>query len=97
MGWFSRLFGGGKEEEAMKMEPGGMKEHPAEHTPMAGMKTATDPVCGMEVDMGKAAATSVHQGQTYYFCAVGCKKSFDQNPAKYLMGKGEVKGDMPGH
>jgi len=22
--------------------------------------------------------------QKYYFCAVGCKKAFDQNPEKYL-------------
>ena len=45
---------------------------------------ATDPVCKMEVEESKAAATAVYQGNTYYFCAAGCKKSFEQNPAKYL-------------
>jgi hypothetical protein len=30
---------------------------------------AKDPVCGMQVDEKKAAATSVHKGTTYYFCA----------------------------
>jgi YHS domain-containing protein len=45
---------------------------------------AIDPVCKMEVEDGKAAATSEYKGNTYYFCAVGCKKAFDQNPEKYL-------------
>ena len=45
---------------------------------------ATDPVCKMEVEESKAAATAVYEGRTYYFCAVGCKKSFEQNPEKYL-------------
>ena len=44
----------------------------------------TDPVCGMEVEEAKAAATSEYKGKKYYFCAVGCKKAFDQNPEKYL-------------
>lgn len=45
---------------------------------------AKDPVCGMEVDQAKAAATSVHQGTTYYFCAKACKTTFDKDPAKYV-------------
>ena len=45
---------------------------------------AKDPVYNMEVDPKKAAAQSTYQGQTVYFCAVGCKVKFDQNPAKYL-------------
>ncbi len=45
---------------------------------------ARDPVCSMEVDEKRAAATSTHKGKTYYFCAVGCKKTFDANPEKYL-------------
>jgi YHS domain-containing protein len=45
---------------------------------------AIDPVCGMQVDEKTAAATSDYKGQKYYFCAVGCKKAFDQNPDKYL-------------
>lgn len=53
---------------------------------------AEDPVCGMQVDKKKAAATSEYRGQTYYFCAPGCKKAFDQNPEKYLR---EAPG-MPG-
>ena len=45
---------------------------------------AIDLVCGMQVDEKKAAATSDYKGQKYYFCAVGCKKAFDQEPEKYL-------------
>ena len=43
-----------------------------------------DPVCGMDVDEKKTAATSKYKGQTYYFCAPGCKKAFDAAPEKYL-------------
>ncbi len=46
---------------------------------------AIDPVCKMEVEEGKAAATSEYQDKKYYFCAVGCKKAFDQDPAQYLV------------
>ena len=45
---------------------------------------AKDPVCKMEVDEKKAAATSTHEGKTYYFCAKGCKNAFDKEPEKYL-------------
>jgi P-type Cu+ transporter len=45
-----------------------------------------DPVCKMTVDPARAAAQSVHKGQTYYFCAVGCKQKFDREPEKYLAG-----------
>ena len=49
---------------------------------------AIDPVCKMSVEPAKAAAQSTHQGQTYYFCAVGCKQKFDREPEKYLGGGG---------
>jgi len=50
------------------------------------MAMAIDPVCKMKVDESNAAATSEYKGKKYYFCAVGCKKSFDKNPEKYLSG-----------
>jgi Cu+-exporting ATPase len=43
-----------------------------------------DPVCGMNVDPNRAAATVEHGGKTYYFCAQGCTKRFQQAPEKYL-------------
>jgi flavin-dependent dehydrogenase/YHS domain-containing protein len=42
-----------------------------------------DLVCGMNLDEGKAAATAVYRGQTYYFCSQGCKATFDKAPEKY--------------
>lgn len=48
------------------------------------MTQAIDPVCGMIVDTQTAKFKSEYQGQTYYFCAPGCKKAFDTEPAKYL-------------
>jgi Cu+-exporting ATPase len=46
--------------------------------------TVHDPVCGMDIDPATAAGTSEHNGQTYYFCSLGCKKTFDKEPEKYL-------------
>jgi YHS domain-containing protein len=43
-----------------------------------------DPVCDMEVDEKAAPAKSEYKGQTYYFCAPGCKRLFDKDPEKYL-------------
>lgn len=45
---------------------------------------AIDPVCQMQVNENGAPATSEYKEKKYYFCAVGCKKAFDQNPEKYL-------------
>ena len=52
---------------------------------------AKDPVCGMDVDEKTAAGKSEYKGQTYYFCAPGCKAAFDKEPEKYL-GKKEEHG-----
>lgn len=45
---------------------------------------AIDPVCGMKVDEKTAIHTSQYAGRTYYFCAPGCKRTFDQDPEKFL-------------
>ena len=48
---------------------------------------ARDLVCGMQVDEQDAVAkglTSEYQGQTYYFCAAGCKREFDKNPEQFV-------------
>ena len=43
-----------------------------------------DPVCKMEVDPKAAEWTTEYNGKTYYFCAPGCKASFEKDPEKYL-------------
>jgi YHS domain-containing protein len=45
---------------------------------------AKDPVCHMDVDEADAAGTSEYRGQTYYFCAPGCKQRFDENPEQFV-------------
>jgi len=44
---------------------------------------AIDPICKMEVEEKTAKYKSEYKGKTYYFCAPGCKKEFDNNPEKY--------------
>ena len=46
--------------------------------------TVKDLVCGRDIDPATAAGKSEYKGQTYYFCSLGCKKAFDENPEKYL-------------
>jgi xanthine dehydrogenase accessory factor len=38
--------------------------------------TAIDPICGMQVDVATAKWTTETDGQTYYFCAPGCRRAF---------------------
>jgi len=47
---------------------------------------AIDPVCGMTVDEQQAPATAVHEDTTYYFCAPGCKRTFEKDPVAVLKG-----------
>jgi len=49
----------------------------------ATVTQATDPVCGMTVDVGGARHTADHDGTTWYFCSAGCKREFTTNPAKF--------------
>jgi xanthine dehydrogenase accessory factor len=53
---------------------------------------AIDPICGMTVDIASAKYMSEHQGQLYYFCAPGCKLTFDKAPEKYA---GVAAGTAP--
>jgi Cu+-exporting ATPase len=36
-----------------------------------------DPICGMTVDPAHASGQSERNGETYYFCSLGCKEKFD--------------------
>src|SRR5262245_23060462 len=46
--------------------------------------TTRDPVCGMTVEPAAAAASRVHAGKTYFFCAPGCATAFEKEPERYL-------------
>lgn len=43
-----------------------------------------DPVCGMELDPRRAAATAEHEGRLYYFCSEACRTKFRQQPAVFI-------------
>ena len=45
---------------------------------------ATDPVCGMEVDVASAPYMTIYEGKRYYFCNIGCKEAFEKKPDKYI-------------
>lgn len=45
---------------------------------------AIDPICKMTVEEKTAKFTSDYKGKKYYFCAPGCKKTFDAEPEKYI-------------
>ncbi len=51
---------------------------------------AIDPVCKMTVDPLDAAGRYEYQGETYYFCAPGCKAAFEKEPEKYLQAESET-------
>ncbi|MBX3693516.1 heavy metal translocating P-type ATPase [Dokdonella sp.] len=44
---------------------------------------ATDPVCGMQVEIATAKHVREHQGRPVYFCCAGCATKFEADPARY--------------
>jgi Cu+-exporting ATPase len=81
------------------VEPAGHLSHSRVMAAMPGGRmekgSAIDPVCGMSVDPEQAEYRSFQKGETYYFCSVGCKETFDKDPAKFI-GAGD-KGGHEGH
>jgi len=54
---------------------------------VASADEAVDPVCGMTVLTGPAGLRLEHDGITYYFCCVGCRRAFENDPAAYTRAK----------
>jgi xanthine dehydrogenase accessory factor len=50
----------------------------------ASVAFATDPVCGMTVDVATAAHHSQSEGTTHYFCSAGCLAAFEKEPERFL-------------
>jgi xanthine dehydrogenase accessory factor len=44
---------------------------------------ATDPVCGMPVDLAAPHPIAAHDGRDYHFCSSGCRERFESDPARY--------------
>ncbi len=55
------------------------------------MIVVKDPVCGMVFVKEDAAGQTLYKGETYYFCAPSCKKSFDSDPQKYLAAFNDIQ------
>ena len=45
---------------------------------------ATDPICGMTVEPGRAAGKYEHNGQVYYFCSRHCVNKFAADPERFV-------------
>jgi xanthine dehydrogenase accessory factor len=43
--------------------------------------TAIDPICGMTVVVGAGTPSSERDGERFYFCCEGCKRTFEQQAA----------------
>jgi xanthine dehydrogenase accessory factor len=51
----------------------------------ASAETATDPVCGMIVEIASSRHHSTYEGMDFYFCCPACKRLFERNPQEYLV------------
>jgi YHS domain-containing protein len=49
------------------------------------MANVIDPVCGMQLDDQQTAITSQYMNRTYFFCSLGCKQQFDNDPQRYAV------------
>ena len=68
---------------AGRLEPSNQTD---EGVPMTD-SVATDPVCGMQVDVADATAKGLvasHDGTTYVFCGRGCYLDFTEDPERYF-------------
>lgn len=52
---------------------------------------ATDPICGMSIDINNAIRAE-YNGMTYYFCCPHCQTTFKKEPEKYATEREHIKG-----
>src|SRR5256885_11562494 len=46
--------------------------------------SATDPVCGMTVEVATARHRATHAGHEYFFCNPRCREKFLADPVRFL-------------
>ncbi len=63
---------------------GGQIPHMTGQVETARQQRVRDPVCGMEISPGEAAASAEVDQRRYWFCSSHCEKSFLANPAQYI-------------
>jgi Cu+-exporting ATPase len=57
-----------------------------------GAETATDPVCGMQVEIKEDTRSRDYGGETFHFCSAGCQEKFDADPYFYASGNAKKAG-----
>ena len=57
----------------------------AENPVVSATETATDPICGMMVEIATARHHSIYDGRDFYFCCPACKRQFERDPQAYLV------------
>lgn len=55
-----------------------------------------DPVCGMQIDTAKAAASAEVGKARYWFCSERCRDTFIAEPERYLAEKAHIQDTLPG-
>jgi xanthine dehydrogenase accessory factor len=71
-------------ELVQRRAAGEFAPQPAEAAAIEIPVEAKDPVCGMTVRADRSSHPYEHAGVTYYFCCVGCRDSFANDPHSYL-------------
>jgi xanthine dehydrogenase accessory factor len=56
---------------------------PPAQLPVVSAPTATDPVCGMSVEMIETSPHLDHEGTRVWFCCHGCRRAFAADPGSY--------------
>ena len=54
---------------------------------------AVDPVCGMQVERGRAAAVVAYHDRGYFFCSESCKAKFEADPEAYVKDEAEPEAE----
>jgi len=54
--------------------------------------TVHDEVCGMDIAVEEAVATTEFEGNTYYFCAERCQQRFEEHPGWYVPMRRDADG-----
>lgn len=49
-----------------------------------GQGYAKDPVCGMQVEIANAPATTIHAGHRLHFCSDHCREAFEEHPDRHV-------------
>lgn len=49
----------------------------------APIATVKDPVCGMQIEPGRAAGRATYENKEYFFCSRSCEEQFRAEPQKY--------------